>query len=117
MEKKQPTELKKVSTKLGKLFDLYPMEFGDYKEVTTAQRESLARMYGDTTLRSFLENSVRFANQNLIKSANHDQMLFYKARIETLMQLLTMGKQHFIHFEMLQRRVEKQPLQEKVNIK
>lgn len=112
MEKK--TQLEKTSKKLEKLFDLVPVDLKEPKEISTAMREALARMFGDPNLRGFLENAIKFANQSLIRSVKEDQMLFYKARIETLMQLLAMGKQHFVHFEMLQRKVEKQPLEKEV---
>lgn len=120
MEKKTQTELKKVSTRLNKLFDLYPLELTDSKDISTAMREGLARMFGDPHLRAFLENSVRFANQNLIKASTAEQQFAYKHRIDTLMQLLAMGKQHFIHFEMIRSRVAKeqqirQEVEESVN--
>lgn len=118
MEKKLTSENKKISDKVGKLFDLYPLDLKDAREVSIAMREGLARMYGDPSLRAFLENSVRFANQNLIRSATSEQMMFYKARIETLLQLLAMGKQHFIHFEMLRMNVaKKQQVKKEVDTK
>lgn len=107
---KQETELKRVSERLGELFDLYPVELEESKDVTVAMCESLAKMFADTEYRKFLENSVKFANQNLIRSTTPEQMLFYKSRMETLMQILVKGKKHFIYFEMLQRKVEKKPL-------
>jgi pantoate kinase len=101
--------LKDTSEKLGKLFDLYPVDFTMPKETNMAMREALARLYADPALRSFLENAVKFANRSLIASATLEQSIFYKSRIETLMQLLNMGKQHFIHFEM--KKARKEPLQ------
>lgn len=100
--------LKEVSEKVDKLLDLYPIDFTMPKETNMAMRESLARMYSDPAMRAFLENSVKFANRSLIASATQDQSIFYKSRIETLMQLLNMAKQHFIHFEM--KKARKEPL-------
>lgn len=118
MEKKPETQLKKVSARLDKLFDLYPLILTDSKEVTLAMREGLARMFGDPHLRAFLENSVRFANQNLIRAATPEQQFAYKHRIDTLMQLLAMGRQHFIHFEMLRSTVaKKQQIKKEVESK
>ncbi len=105
---KKAAKLEEVSEKLVKLFDLYPVDLSVPKETTMAMRESLARLYADPAMRGFLENAVKFANRSLIASATPEQMLFYKSRIETLLQLLTMGKQHFIHFEM--KRAGKEPL-------
>lgn len=100
--------LKDTSEKLEKLLDLYPVDFAMPKETSMAMRESLARMYSDPAMRSFLENAVKFANRSLIASATIEQSIFYKSRIETLLQLLNMGKQHFIHFEM--KKARKEPL-------
>lgn len=101
------TELEKVSNRLEGLFDLYPLILTDSKEVTLAMREGLARMFGDPHLRAFIENSIRFANQNLIRASTPEAQFAYKHRIDTLMQLLSMGKQHFIHFEMLRMNLSK----------
>ncbi len=95
-----------ISAKLIPLLDLYPIDFSEPKEATMGMREALARIYSDPAMRGFLENAVKFANRNLIASATHEQMVFYKSRMETLVQLLNMGKQHFIHFEMQKARTE-----------
>lgn len=107
MEKK--STIKDVSVKLEKLLDLYPVDLSMPKETNMAMRESLARMYADPAMRGFLENALKFANRSLIASLSPEQHIFYKARMETLLQLLNMGKQHFIHFEM--KRAGKEPLQ------
>lgn len=100
--------MKDTSEKLDKLLDLYPIDFSTPKETTAAMRESLARMYGDNAMRLFIENAIKFANRSLISAVLPEQMIFYKSRIETLLQLLNMGKQHFIHFEM--KRAGSEPL-------
>ncbi len=106
---KEQTVLKDTSEKLEKLLDLYPIDLQAPKETNMAMREALSRMYSDPAMRSFFENAVKFANRSLIGSATVEQMVFYKSRIETLLQLLNMGKQHFIHFEM--KKARKEPLQ------
>ncbi len=105
---KKETLFETMSKKVVALLDLYPIDLAEPKETTMAMRESLARLYADPQMRSFLENAVRFANRNLIAAASQEQTLFYKSRIETLLQMLNMGKQHFIHFEM--KRAKKEPL-------
>jgi len=107
MAKKNDT-LENMSKKLEGLLDLYPIDFTVPKDTTMSMRESLARMYGDPPMRAFLENAVKYANKSLIACSTLEQMIFYKSRIETLLQLLNMGKQHFVHFEM--QRARKEPL-------
>lgn len=102
--------LEKSAAKVEKLFDLYPLELNEPKEATALMRQSLATMYGDNGLRAFLENAVKYANKSLISANSMEQVIFYRSRIEALMQLLNMGKQHFIHFEML--RSKREPLRE-----
>ncbi len=102
--KKTQSEI--AAESLNKLFDVYPLELSDPKEVTAAMREALARMFADNNLRIFLENTVRYANKGLIKAGTMEQHIFYQSRMETLMQLLTMGKQHFIQFEMIRTKRE-----------
>ncbi len=106
---KKIAKIAEVSKKVIELFDLYPIDLTEPKETTMAMRESLARLYGDPAMRAFLENAVKYANRSLIAAAEVDRHIFYKSRIETLLQLLNMGKQHFIHFEM--KRARKEPLQ------
>lgn len=103
---KKETKLEDVSKRLVGLLDLYPIDFSEPKEANMAMREALARIYAEPALRAFLENAVKFANRNLVASATMEQSIFYKSRMETLMQLLNMGKQHFIHFEMQKARSE-----------
>jgi len=99
--------------RLGKLFDLYPMELDTPKAATTAMREGLARAYADKEWRSFMENAVKFATHNLIRATTERQMITYQARIDVLMQILNMGKQNFIQFEMLKAAIAKrEPLKD-----
>ncbi len=107
--KKADTTFKDVSEKLGKLLDLYPVDLSEPKETNMAMRESLARLYADPAMRAFLENAVKYANRSLIAAVSPEQHVFYKSRIETLLQLLNMSKQHFIHFE-IKRAGRKEPL-------
>lgn len=115
MKKEEQSEMKKLGSKLSKLFDLYPIDLGESKKINSAMRESLARMFGDTNYRLFLENSIKFANQNLLRSTTLDQNIYYKSRIETLLQLLNMGKQHFVHYEMIRTSVDKKKQFQKVD--
>lgn len=108
MTTKKDTTVIDTSKKLDELLNLYPVDFSEPKETTMAMRESLARLYGDPAMRAFLENAVKYANRSLIASVSPEQHIFYKSRIETLLQLLNMGKQHFVHFEM--RKARREPL-------
>lgn len=107
---KAQTVVEKSPKKIELLFDLHPVDLNEPREATAMMRQSLATMYGDNGFRAFLENAVKYANKSLISAASMEQVIFYRSRIETLMQLLNMGKQHFIHFEML--RAKKEPLRE-----
>lgn len=107
-------KLKDISEKLGKLLDIHPMNFDDPQKISIPMRESLARMYGDTNLRGFFENAIRLQNQNLLRATEREHMLVYKAKIEILMQVLAMGKENFIHFEMVNRK-KGVPVPEKIN--
>lgn len=99
----------KVAETLTSLFELYPLDLsGPRKETNAAMREALARMYADVALRSYLENAIRDANKALIASHTTEQHMFYKSRMETLGQLLLIGKNHFIHSEI--KRSMKEPL-------
>ncbi|MES2006863.1 MAG: hypothetical protein V4436_02010 [Patescibacteria group bacterium] len=106
MAKKIDTTFEDTSKKLGELLNLYPIDLSEPKETTMAMREALARLYSDPAIRAFLENAVKYANRSLISAISPEQHIFYKSRIETLLQLLNMGKQHFVHFEMRQARKE-----------
>ncbi len=102
-------DVEKINKKLADSLEMFPVEFwNEPKETNMLMREALARMYGDNHFRAFLENAVKYANRSLIASANMEQSIFYKARMETLVQLLNMGKQHFIHFEM--HKAKREPL-------
>ncbi len=98
--------LERVSDKVDRLLDLYPIDLSEPKETNAAMRESLARTYADPHMRAFFENAVKYGTRSLIKARNTDEMIFYKSRIETLLQLLNMSKQHFVHFEMMKKRGE-----------
>ncbi len=105
--------VKLQARRFAKLFDLYPLELDTPKAASTAMREGLARAYADKEWRSFMENAVKFATHNLIRATTERQMITYQSRIETLMQILNMGKQNFIQFEVLRQSLtKKEPLKD-----
>ena len=109
------TVMETTTEKVSALFDLYPIELDEPTKTTMGMREGLAQMYADPSMRAFLENAVRYATRSLVRSSTPESMIFYKSRIETLLQLLNMGKQHFVHFEMLRASSKKnssEPLRE-----
>ncbi len=97
--------------RFAKLFDLYPLDLDTAKAASTAMREALARSYADKEWRNFMENAVKHATHSLVRATSERQMISYQSRIDTLMQLLNMGKQSFIQFETLRTALaKKEPL-------
>lgn len=105
---KTKTTLQKVSEEVAQHLVDYGLTLTDPKQITIAQGEALARMFGDNVLREVFENLIRVQNKNLIASTTELQHIYFKARMDTLVQLLEMGRAHFINFEM----IRKKPLTE-----
>ena len=86
--------------------------FEEPKQVTEGMKQGLARMYGDTFMREYLYNAIAIANQNaltLLETGKFTEAQAYSARSRSLKQLLDKGKEHFIHFEDVAKRL-KEPL-------
>ena len=107
------TTLQQVSEEVAKHLVDYGLTLTDPKQLTIAQGEALARMFSDTILRNVFENLIMIQNKNLIASTTELQHIYFKARMDTLVQLLEMGRAHFINFEMIRKRPtsEKQRVQ------
>jgi hypothetical protein len=105
--------LQLVSEEVAKHLVDYGLTLTDPKQLTIAQGEALARMFGDNVLRSVFENLITVQNKNLISSTTELQHIYFKARMDTLLQLLEMGRAHFINFEM----IRKKPLTEEQRVK
>lgn len=107
MKKKEPIEA--VSDNLTSLLDLYPLDLTDApKDVDLKMSDGLAQAYANNGFRQFVENAVRVNNRMLIKSSTPEHMLYYKARMDALLQILQLGKTYFVKFEMLRKRTEKE---------
>lgn len=110
---KTKSTLQKVSEEVAKHLVDYGLTLTDPKQLSVAQGEALARMFGDNVLRTVFENLIMVQNKNLIASTTELQHIYFKARMDTLVQLLEMGRAHFINFEMIRKR----PLTEQQRIK
>ena len=91
--------------------------FEEPKQVTEGMKQGLARMYADTFMREYLHNAIAIAKNNaitLIESGKFTEAQAYASRAKSLTQLLEKGKEHFIHFDTIAKRL-KEPLQDKKN--
>jgi hypothetical protein len=93
--------LEQYNKKIQKLFDLYEFEWSDPKEINAQVRYSLAKMYSDEGTRTFLENAVKKSIRDMSESANLMDIVKYKSRKDTLMQILLTGKQFYTQSEKL----------------
>ncbi len=96
--------LKEVSGHLSALLDLLPVDLDRPREKTRAQEEALARLWADNGIRDAIESFIRVQNKNLIKASTELEHIYFKAKIDTLMQLLAIGKTNFIKFASLSKR-------------
>lgn len=89
-------------------------EFIEPKQVTEGMKQGLARMYSDTFMREYLINAIAIAKNNaitLIEAGKFTEAQAYASRAKSLTQLLEKGKEHFVHFETIARKL-KEPLKD-----
>lgn len=94
--------LEKIGESLQQFFDFCPVDLnnaGTSKAIASFKKGSAAA-YADNGFRAYLENAVKLSNQMLIRSTTPEQMLYYKARMDAVMQILSFGKYNFINSEM-----------------
>lgn len=101
----EKVEVADLVSHLTRLLDLYPLD--DLEAVkakeSDAMVEGLAVVYSNQGLRSYVENSRRIAQRNLIavdsKDPVHYALLstYYKSRIDTLTSLLVNARESFKH--------------------
>ena len=86
--------------------------FEEPKQITEGMKQGLARMYGDSFMREYLMNAIAIANANaltLLEQGKFTEAQAYSSRSKSLKQLMDKGKEHFIHFENIARKL-KEPL-------
>lgn len=94
--------LQQATDSLEALFDFCPVELnkpGTQKAIASYKRGAAAA-YADNGFREYLENAVKLSNHMLIRATTPEQMLYYKARMDAIMQIIAFGKYNFINSEM-----------------
>lgn len=92
--------------------------FDEPKQITEGMKQGLARMYSDTFMREYLYNAIAIANSNaltLLESGKFVEAQTYSARSRSLKQLLEKGKENFVHFDTIAKKL-KDPLRD-LNLK
>lgn len=87
-----------MAKKLLKLIDDFGISLEAPTEINVAMKKGLARLYADNGIRPYLENAVKIANRNMIKSLDNGETakaIYFANRIETIILLLTTGKVWF----------------------
>lgn len=85
----------KMTKRLDKLFDLYPIEDLRPSEVNEEMKSGLARFYADKGQRLYIENAVKIALKNMAVAPDQMTITYFKSRIDVLEQLLAKGKECF----------------------
>ena len=84
-------------------------EFEEPKQVSEGMKQGLARMYGDTFMREYLVNAIAIAKSNaltLLGVGKNEEARDYLSRAKSLEQLLSKGKQHFVHFDTISKKLK-----------
>ena len=82
----------------------------DPKPVTEAQKQAMARLYADEGIRSYFMHTIQKANRDAMVSLSSGDMVksqFYANRFTILKQLLEIGKNEFVNFEMKRSRKDR----------
>ena len=85
--------------------------FDEPKPMLEKHKAALARMFADPDLRDYIENAMRVANQNamlMLEAQKVVEAQAYASRYKSLRQLLSKGREYFIHYDKLRR--SKEPL-------
>lgn len=95
------SKLEETSRDLADLWDLYPMDFsGTVTKPSSEMKEGLAFAFGNLGFRKFMENCIRHVNKSLIEAHEHDHMVYYRAQMKTLMEIMSAGKAVFVDSEL-----------------
>lgn len=81
--------------KLLESIDEYGIDLTAPTEINVSMKKGMARLFADNGIRTYLENAVKIANRNMIKSLDNGEStraIYFANRIETLILLLTTGK-------------------------
>ncbi len=84
--------------------------FLEPKNITDGMKQGLARMYADTFFREYLHNAIAIAKSNallLVGNGKYEDARDYVSRAKSLEQLLEKGKQYFVHFDSIQKKLKK----------
>lgn len=85
------------------------MEYEEPKVITEGMKQGLARMYSDSFMREYLANAVAIAKSNaltLLGAGKNEEARDYLSRAKSLEQLLEKGRQHFVNFEDIKKKLK-----------
>lgn len=81
-------------------------EFQEIKELNEGMKQALARMYADPFMREYLQRTISIAKNNaivLMETKKFDEASAYSSRAKSLAQLLSKGKNYFMHFDKIKK--------------
>lgn len=99
----------KTSKDLMKLWDLYPVDLTNaVTKPTMEMKEGLASAFANLGFRKFMENCIRHVNQSLIGASTQEHMIYYKAQMKTLTEIMAAGKVVFVDSELMRNKSERE---------
>lgn len=81
-------------------------DFNKPEKITEAMKGGLARMFADQDFRDYMTHAINVANHNILaalKLSKPELAKDYSIRLESLQQLLELGKKNYIQSEKLKR--------------
>lgn len=81
-------------------------DFQKPEKITEQMKGGLARMFADTDFKDYLTHAINVANHNILACLKINKSDFakdYSIRLESLQQLLELGKKNYLQSEKLKR--------------